>query len=411
MFGSEILDVAIGLVFVYFLLSLLCLTITELLARVFAMRASTLEQALRNLLSEQGSSLVEEFYNHPLIKKLALQDAGHGIGQGNGKPSYISASAFSLVVLDLITKQRGAAPAPQTVEEVRTAVAASGYQELGKLLLSVIGYDTADLEQARKNIEQYYDELMGRVEGWYKRKTQVIVLVLSLILAALLNADTLTMAETLSSDAALRNTIVEEAIKAIIAQPEQQSPDTGSVEQALTLWEKLDQLNLPLGWIAADPNIQDPRELPVLPVDWADKVLGLLITGLLVSLGSPFWFDALGKLVNIRAVGRQLEKTGEESGTSKLLLPGDGTFVALPTKPATPGAGPQAPAQPSVEAQLAQLAAESVVYVRQLQARGQLRLPEADVAAAWVVTKVHDLGLGSEVTDSQIVAAVRTALG
>jgi hypothetical protein len=48
--------------------------------------------------------------------------------------------------------------------------------------------------------------------------------------------------------------------------------------------------------------------------------------------------------------------------------------------------------------------------VRQLQAKGQLRLPEVDVATAWVVTKVHDLGLGSEVSDSQIAAAVRSAL-
>ena len=102
MFGSDILEIAIGLVFLYFLLSLLCLTVTELLARIFAMRASTLEQAIRNILSEKGGSVFEEFYSHPLIKKLSLENAGHGIGQGNGKPSYISPSAFSLVLIDII---------------------------------------------------------------------------------------------------------------------------------------------------------------------------------------------------------------------------------------------------------------------------------------------------------------------
>jgi hypothetical protein len=410
MFGSEILDVAIGLVFVYVLLSLLCLTIAEFLARVFAMRAGTLEQAIRNILSEQGSSMVEEFYAHPLIKKLSLENAGHGIGQGNGKPSYISASAFSLVLLDIITAHQGATQTPQTVEDVKTAVAGSGYQELSKLLVTIMGYNATDLQEARKNIETWFDEYMGRVEGWYRRKTQVIVLVLGLVLAALLNADTLTLAETLSSDAALRNAIVDAAVKEITVTPPGQSPDDGTVAEVVRLWEKLDQLNLPLGWMAADPAIQDLREIPVAPMDWADKVLGLLITGLLVSLGAPFWFDLLGKLVNIRAVGRPPGETGNEAGATKLLLPGDGTFVTLPTQPGAPRPHPQPPVQPPVETQLAQLAAESVAYVRQLQAKGQLRLPEVDVATAWVVTKVHDLGLGSEVSDSQIAAAVRSAL-
>ena len=163
MFGSEILDIAIGLVFMYFLLSLLCLTIAELIARVFAMRASTLEQAIRNILSEKGGSLVEEFYAHPLISKLSLENAGHGIGQGNGKPSYISASAFSLVLVDIITSHQGPTEAPKTAEDVKTAIAGAGYDDLGKLLLSVMGYNTTDLQQAQKNIETWFDEYMLRV--------------------------------------------------------------------------------------------------------------------------------------------------------------------------------------------------------------------------------------------------------
>ena len=59
MFSSDIVEVAIGLAFMYFVLSLICSTITEFITRMVAMRAITLEGAVRNLLSgakPQGGS-------------------------------------------------------------------------------------------------------------------------------------------------------------------------------------------------------------------------------------------------------------------------------------------------------------------------------------------------------------------
>jgi hypothetical protein len=36
---------------------------------------------------------------------------------------------------------------------------------------------------------------------------------------------------------------------------------------------------------------------------WLTKVLGWFVTGLALSLGAPFWFDLLGKFMNIRGAG------------------------------------------------------------------------------------------------------------
>ena len=52
MFGSQILDVAIGLVFVYLLLSLICSTLMEMVARLVALRSNTLEEAIRHILAD-----------------------------------------------------------------------------------------------------------------------------------------------------------------------------------------------------------------------------------------------------------------------------------------------------------------------------------------------------------------------
>ncbi len=44
MFNSSVLDVAIGLVFVYLLLGLMCTTVNEWLAQLFKTRAATLKR-------------------------------------------------------------------------------------------------------------------------------------------------------------------------------------------------------------------------------------------------------------------------------------------------------------------------------------------------------------------------------
>ena len=41
------------------------------------------------------------------------------------------------------------------------------------------------------------------------------------------------------------------------------------------------------------------------------KLAGLLVTAGALSLGAPFWFDLLNKLVNLRAAGKK-PKTPEE---------------------------------------------------------------------------------------------------
>jgi hypothetical protein len=63
--NTTILDVAIGLVFVYLLLSLLCSAANELIELILKKRATDLERGLRLLLSDPD--LVKELYNHPLI--------------------------------------------------------------------------------------------------------------------------------------------------------------------------------------------------------------------------------------------------------------------------------------------------------------------------------------------------------
>src|SRR5208337_654121 len=75
MFGSVILDVAIGMAYIYLLLSLVASVINEALASLVQSRAANLQRGLRSLLSGDsieagGLSLVDNIYNHGLIRGL-----------------------------------------------------------------------------------------------------------------------------------------------------------------------------------------------------------------------------------------------------------------------------------------------------------------------------------------------------
>src|ERR1700733_3944161 len=62
---NGMLDVAIGLIFVYLLLSLLCTTVTEALEQVFKYRAYYLRIGIEKLLLGGDASLRDKLYAHP----------------------------------------------------------------------------------------------------------------------------------------------------------------------------------------------------------------------------------------------------------------------------------------------------------------------------------------------------------
>ena len=88
---------------------------------------------------------------------------------------------------------------------------------------------------------------------------------------------------------------------------EKLSPEFIAMCDRLDALGQLKQAGLPIGW--------SPIAKPAVASDelqWLDTVLmpvGWLITALACTLGAPFWFDALGKLVKLRGSGSRPEGT------------------------------------------------------------------------------------------------------
>jgi hypothetical protein len=67
--------------------------------------------------------------------------------------------------------------------------------------------------------------------------------------------------------------------------------------------QSLDDISLPLGWgqYNVEQQLTDEQKWPV---PYIRRVLGWIISGLAISMGSSFWFDLLSKVVNIRNAGK-----------------------------------------------------------------------------------------------------------
>lgn len=306
MFGSEIFDVAIALVFVYFILSLICSSVTELISKTLAMRSRNLEMAIRNLLNDpKGAGLTKMFYEHPLIAKLTLEGRSFFFPKRVSKPSYISSRSFALAFLDVINPAEGE-DKDRAFKDIRNRITKVKDNFLRSLLLSIIEETGEELNKIIERLEKWFDDAMERVSGWYKRKVQLIILCLALIGIGVFNIDTIMIANSIWRNDTLRAVVVAAAIEKtkLPAPIETDIPYTRIKE----LSTEIQQLELPIGWLKTSDEYEDPRELPTTPKGWIYKVLGLLVTIFAVSQGAPFWFDLLNKLVNLRSTGKIPEK-------------------------------------------------------------------------------------------------------
>lgn len=288
------LDVAIGLVLVYFVLSLVASTLNETIASTLGWRAKYLERWLLNVVCDPSTPTiareeVDKFYGHPLVRPLVGQPRGlRTMRTRERRPSYIPTELFSSVVLNFDR----AVAAGRGIDEILAALPEGELRRAVSALRQEVG---DDIDALRVRLERWYDNAMERVSGWYKRRVQLVLALIGVTVSIALNADTLSIVQTLWADKTVRAAVVAEAGRATQAQTT--PPNLKGVADEV---KGISSLNVPLGWKLKS---SDPRDLPHGARLWAGKVIGILVTTLALMLGAPFWFDLLSKIMRVRAAG------------------------------------------------------------------------------------------------------------
>jgi hypothetical protein len=364
MFNSVVLDIVIGLIFIYLLYSLMATIIQEIIASYFGFRAKILERAIFRMLEDENkfdtkfksilylfkksgnggkpNSISYEYYKHPLILFLGESDS-------RGKPAYINKETFSKVIVDLLRGKEvkpGDDTSPliqQSLDENKTKWGQAQISEQTLMYLKSIWADAGgDVKKFRAHLESWFDETMDRASGWYKKHVQFILFSIGLAIAIVFNVDTIKIVNKLEKDPNLREQIVQQADAFVKDHPDL---DTQLMQQEID-YKKASAENMKsdsaLNKDSKVSYLQDSVELAkyqflkarrdtllnraeslmkndinnvhqVLGLEWENyeygsslvisllkSLLGWLITALALSLGAPFWFDLLNKLMKVR---------------------------------------------------------------------------------------------------------------
>jgi len=431
MFNSPLLDVTIGLIFIFLIYSLLATSINEAIATLFSFRSRMLKNAIiTGMLSDTskdsrwksirrgiGSFFMEiirmfagffrktdkdiiklgdKFFDHPLIKN-------YGSSRIFPLPSYIPVKNFSTVLLDVLknefsdsleaiaqnkfSKKENTANLEEIMQNLQNSSDAARFMELLNYYedvyshgistprLPVIDKETLqilqmhlrnslyNIEKFVEKIEGWFDDTMKRVEGWYKRQSQAILFIIGLVLAMSFNVDVIKIAGRLSTDKTARDKLIQFSIQA--ADKYKDDPrvinttsvivnghDTVAEHNEKIFVEYSAKINslkteiqtgidttneiLAIGWGKYGGNTSPFCKTKYILSETfgsARKILAFLILAFAVSLGAPFWFDLLNKLVKLRGSG-QKENDGGTAPSSAPAAAQAPVTVTVNTKPA-----------------------------------------------------------------------------
>ena len=265
MFGSTVLEVAIGLTFCYGTLALVVSTLQEALAAAFSLRANMLLDAVKRMLDDpRCEALAQSLYDHPLVNP-------HG-GKGGRRPlsvrpSYIEPAHFAIALLDSLRSNPGV--------PLQAAIEALPDEQVKRVLMALYRQASGDLGRFQEGIAGWFNSAMERLSGVYKRRQLLISFLLALLLTILLNIDSIHLFQTLWQNPALAA-----GIKA--------APSALDAEALRQLWA------MPIGWSSFPPRLDSAFAL---------QVAGWLITAGTTLFGAPFWFDLLQRAVQLRGTG------------------------------------------------------------------------------------------------------------
>jgi len=272
-----------------------------------------------------------------------------------------------------------------TGESIEASLNSLPESKLRESLLSLFRSVEGDVQKFKLAIEGWFNGVMDRVSGWYKRFAQKWMIVLGLVLAAIFNVDTIEIVRVLSNNPNLAKAVADQAatyvsengkpltpeelatqrearLKAVKETEDNYNALTAAGEKdevklkgardkrdrareeadALKTYQaavaKLTETGLPIGWTKevweklglsepeqANENVSASRSLKVSVL--AYMFAGWFLTAIAASLGAPFWFDLLGRFVNIRAAGRP---PGEKEATSTPTRPPPASLDTTP---------------------------------------------------------------------------------
>ncbi len=294
---SPYIDTAISVLFILVLMSLVASFLNETWVDRFNYRGRFLRRMLDDIFSDPiNRDFTSLLYRHPLIS--ALYERGKKL------PVYIPTHYFSRALVetmaDYADNQKIAFEQnPETLEvtpviqdtpeglfeKYREAVQGLKHSPL-KVLLHSFLMNSKNKSELLKESENWFESYMTQGSYWYKAKMQTRLFIVSFFLVIFTQFDIIITTQQIFNNDILREKISNAAV---LFSQENKSLSSVDAQSAKEIIEALNQdIKLPIGW-------------DTQPFQWRN-IFGWILSAVLISFGAPFWFDLLGKIVNVRKI-------------------------------------------------------------------------------------------------------------
>jgi hypothetical protein len=331
MSSFPILDLVVGVIFIFFLLSIICSSIVEMILTVRRVRAQVLGKWLLSIFDTKITTGQNQ--QVPLGQAIMDHCALTALSPKGAAPSYIDAKNFVSALLDKITEFSqivNPTSIDDFIKSLNSTTAISDELRRSFLIYANEAKDTFDaltvkttgaIEMFRHKMENWYNSNMERLTGTLKSSyTRRFTFISAVVVCLLINADTIEISKYLYSNPEARAALAEQAYKTgtddSIKQDMQQLKqhvDSINNDTAKLTFNQLDSSinskvvtinkaraelegSIPLGWNKAGfTGLQD--------WGWVAKLIGIAITVIAIMMGAPFWFDVLNKISNLRGTG------------------------------------------------------------------------------------------------------------
>ncbi len=332
MLFTSILDVALGVVFAFLAVSLVTSALVEAVNSLLNLRARSLLAGIKSLVNDPAfDGLARELYKHAAVSPRGAGDSGDDTTAAVLKhmPAYVDPKQFASALLDvtgLSTAGVAAAgrPAAQAVADLQAALAAaSPNMQVAQWLQGVVQRSKGDIDAVRLEVANWFDNAMDRVGGTFKRRTQLISFVFALLIAAVLNVDTVHLATALWEHPIVASRL--QIPPSLPVNADGTAPDASALETAAQTITQALETDLPVGWapghflevavLAQAPDATKFVNLWQAP-RFGTCLVGWLLTAAATLFGAPFWFDTLQTFVRLKGAGPSPAEKKDRSAAS-----------------------------------------------------------------------------------------------
>lgn len=300
---SQVLEVAIGLIVIYYILGSFVSFITKLINEFFESRGKALEQYLIRLVGDKKIGDLKNLPQMQALRPIRYKSLLSVFGSVT-EPKMIEKIPVATLVDSFFDIAGLTAKKEMSLLELAELVDKLPDSDGKRAFIGWINQGVTNLADLRARTTAYFNGILEQAAETFRARARSFVIILSIGITVLFGTDSIQLAKDLWTNAGLRAIAVAQA-DIVVAQG-------GTTADLSDIIDDLAKFSIKVGWWQTQ---QFPQSSNVL--DWSSfiflKILGLGITAAAVSQGASFWYDLLKKITSPASGG---SSKGGESGSS-----------------------------------------------------------------------------------------------